>query len=115
MGVAAVVYQLEAGRRRAWSEDLCGRLDEGARLGVAVRGLLDGLTVDPERDVVEEETAVHLGYVDAPLDAVGKGGERTDEIVAIDPDVECEVVAGAGWNADEGEIVCNGGRGDHGE
>ena len=86
-----------------------------ARLGVTVGRLPNGVAVDPERDVVEEEAAVHLGYVDPALDAVGEGVERADEIAAVDADVEREVVAGAGWNADERKVVRERGCGHDGE
>ena len=91
------------------------RLRERARLGVAVGRLPNGIAVDPERDVVEEEAAVHLGDVDPALDAVGEGVERADEIAAVDADVEREVVAGAGGNADERKVVRESGCGDDGE
>ena len=103
MRAAAVVHELQAGCRRARSEHLRGRLRERARLGVAVRRLPNRVAVDPERDVVEEEAAVHLGDVDPALDAVGEGVERADQIAAVDADVEREVVAGAGGDADERE------------
>ena len=91
------------------------RLQQRARLGVAVGRLPNRVAVDPERDVVEEEAAVHLRHVDAALDAVGEGVERADEIVAVDADVEREMVAGAGGNADEREAVRESGCGHDGE
>ena len=78
---------------------------ERARLGVTVGRLPNRVAVDPERDVVEEEAAVHLGDVDPALDAVGEGVERADEIAAVDADVEREVVARAGGDADERKVV----------
>ena len=102
---AALVDELQAGSRRAGAEHVRGGLRERARLGVAVRLLPHGVAVDPERHVVEEEAPVHLGHVDPPLDGVGEGVERADEIAAVDADVEREVVAGAGGNADERKHV----------
>ena len=75
MGATEVVKEFEPQRRRAWSEHLRGRLRERAHLGVAVCGLLDGVAVDPERHVIQELAAVHLGDVDLSLDAVGEGIE----------------------------------------
>ena len=115
MGAAAVVHELQAGCRRARSEHLRGRLRERARLGVAVGRLPNRVAVDPERDVVEEEAAVHLGHVDPALDAVGEGVERADQIAAVDAEVEREVVAGAGGNADERKVVRESGCGHDGE
>ena len=115
MGAAAVVHELQAGCRRAWSEHLHGRLRERARLGVAVGRLPNRVAVDPERDVVEEEAAVHLGDIDPVLDAVGEGFERAHQIAAVDADVEREVVAGAGGNADERKVVRERGCGHDGE
>ena len=114
-GAAAVVHELQAGCRRAWSEHLRGRLRERARLGVAVGRLPNRVAVDPERDVVEEEAAVHLGDIDPALDAVGEGVERAHQIAAVDADVEREVVAGAGGNADERKVVRERGCGHDGE
>ena len=90
-------------------------MQERPRLGVAVRRLPNGVAVDAERDVVEEEASVHLRHVDSPLDAVCERVERADQIVSIDADVEREVVAGAGGNADERKTVHERGRGDDGK
>ena len=101
MSAAVVVYKLQVDRGGARPEHVRGRLQQRSRLGITVGRLANGVAVDPERHVVEEEAAVHLGYVDPALDAVGERVERADEIAAVDADVEREVVAGAGWNADE--------------
>jgi hypothetical protein len=37
--------------------------------------------------------------------SIGEGVERAHQIAAVDADVEREVVAGTGWNADEGKVV----------
>ena len=115
MGAAEVVHELQVGCGGARSEHVRGRLQQRARLGVAVGRLPNGVAVDPERDVVEEEAAVHLGHVDPALDAVGERVERADQIAAVDAEVEREVVAGAGGNADEGKPVRESGCGDDGE
>ena len=88
---------------RARSENVRRRLEERARLGVPVGRLPNSVAVDPERDVVEEEAAVHLRDVDPALDAVGERVERAEQVVAIDAEVEREVVARAGGHADERE------------
>ena len=113
MRVAAVVRELEVGCGRA-DRVLRGRLEQRAGLRVAVGRLPNGLAVDPERDVVEEEAAVHLRHVDPALDAVGERVERPDQIAAIDAEVEREV-AGAGGDADERKPVWNGCCSDDGE
>ncbi len=115
MGAAAVVHELQAGRRDACAENDHGGPQQRARLRVAVAGLANGVAVDPERHVVEEEAAVHLGDVDAALDAVVEGVERADEVAAVDAEVEREVVAGSGGNADERKPVRDRGCGHDGE
>jgi hypothetical protein len=76
------------------------------RFGASVRRLPNRVAVDPERDVVEKQAAVHLRDVDHALDSVGERVERADQLVAVDAEVEREMVAGAGGNADEGKPVC---------
>ena len=96
MHAAAVVHELQVGPRPRSAPSTCAAVSsERARLGVAVGRLPNGVAVDPERHVVEEEAAVHLGHVDPALDAVGEGVERADQIAAVDADVEREMVAGA--------------------
>ena len=115
MRSAAVVHELQVDRRGTRPEHVRGRLQQRARLGVAVGRLPNRVAVDPERDVVEEEPAVHLRHVDPALDAVGERVERADQIVAIEAEVEREVVAGAGGNADERKPVRECGCCDDGE
>ena len=73
-------------------------------LGVAVLGRLDDLGVDAEGHVVDEDPPVHLGQVDAPLDRGVEGVERAEDVVAVEPEVEGEVVAGAGRDADQRDV-----------
>jgi hypothetical protein len=80
--------------------------------GVAVLRRLDDLGVDAERHVVDEHPAAHLTEVDAPLDHLVEGVERANDIVAVEADVEGEVVAGAGWDADQRHVGRRGHRGD---
>ena len=115
MRAAPVVHELQVDRGGARSEHLRGRLQQRARLRVAVRRLPNRVAVDPERDVVEEEAAVHLRHVDPALDPVGERVERADQIAAVDAEVEREVVAGAGGNADERKPVRERGCCDDGE
>ena len=79
-------------------------------LGVAVLLRLDDLGVDAERDVVDEDPAVDGGEVDAALDGVAEGVERADDVVAVEAEVEREVVAGAGRDADERHVGRHGDR-----
>jgi hypothetical protein len=80
------------------------------RFGASVRRLPNRVAVDPERDVVEKQAAVHLCQVDDALDSVGERVERTDQVVDVDAEVEREVVAGPDGNAGEGKPVspCSG-------
>ena len=68
-------------------------------LAVAVPRALDRLGVHAERHVVDEHPPVDLGEVHPPLPAVDEGVERTDDVVAVDPEIEREVVARARRNA----------------
>jgi hypothetical protein len=52
---------------------------------------VDHACVEPERGVVEEETAADRADVDAPFETL-EGGERADRIVPVETDVACEVV-----------------------
>jgi hypothetical protein len=110
--LAAVVHQLQVDRCGTRPEHVRGGLQERARLGVAVGRLVNRVAVDPERDVVEEEAAVHRRDVDAALDAVCERVERADRVAAIEAEVEREVVARACGHANEGEFVRERGRGD---
>ena len=74
-------------------------VEQRAQLGVAVALALDRLGVEPERDVVDEHAPVDLGQVDGSLAAVDERVEGADDVVAVDAEVEREVVARAGGNA----------------
>jgi hypothetical protein len=61
---------------------------------------VDEARVQPERDVVQEQAAVHARDVD-PLLAARKGPERSGGVATIDAQVAGEVVEGAERNGDE--------------
>jgi hypothetical protein len=59
--------------------------------------------VDPERDVVQEQTLVGTADIDAPLGPTERL-QRAARVVPVDPEVAGEVVARAEGDADEGEV-----------
>ena len=65
-----------------------------------------------ERGVVDEDAAVDLGEVDRRSPPVDEGVEGADDVVAVDPEIEREVVAGTGRDAREGQVVLGCDRGD---
>ena len=78
---------------------------EGADLGLAVGRPLDRVPVDAERDVVEEQPAVYVRYVDPPLDAVAERIQCAGQVLPVHSHVEREVVARPGGNAYERQTV----------
>jgi hypothetical protein len=66
---------------------------------------VNGVTVDAERDVVEERSAVHFRDVDLALDPVGERIECADQVVPVHAQVEREVVACPGGNAHKWNLV----------
>ena len=84
------------------------RRQRGVRLRVAVLGRLDDLGVEPERHVVHEHVAVHLGEIHGPLDRVVERVERAHDVVAVDPEVEGEVVPRPGRDHDHGDAALGG-------
>jgi hypothetical protein len=68
--------------------------------GIAVTGILDGFTVESQRDVVDERAPVDLAEIDAALTTVDERVERSGDVVAVDTQIERKVVAGpAGMHA----------------
>ena len=65
---------------------------------------VDQLGVHPDRDVVQKEPLARAPHVDPALRS-RVGVERTDRIVAVEPEVACEVVARAERDADEREVA----------
>ena len=104
--------QVELAAVRA--EDVRHRVEQRAQLRVAVALPLHGLGVQAQRDVVHEHAAVHLGQVDRPLAAVHERVQRADHVVAIDAEVEREVVARPRRDAGVGQAVLGGERRDDG-
>ena len=92
-----VPAQVEIAAARA--EDVGHRVEDRAQLRVAVALVLDGLGVEAQGHVVDEDAPVDLGEVDAALAAVDERIERADDVVAVDPEVQREVVARAGRDA----------------
>ncbi len=113
MLASAVVDDAQRRRGRARAQDLLGGFEQRAQLRAPVAGTLHGVAVDAHGDVVEEDVAVDLTDVDAPLDAVGERGKSADRIVPSDAQVAREVVARSGRHADERQPVVAG-RGSHG-
>jgi len=97
---------------RLRAEHIRNGLEQGPEFRVSVTGSLDRLGVDPERDVVDEHPPVHLTQIDPTLAAVDESVEPADDVVSVDPEVEGEVVAGAGWDAGVRQTVLGGDRGD---
>ena len=110
--VGAAPAQLARRATGLGAEDVRGGVEHRPQLGVPVALALDCLGVEPERDVVDEHAAVDLGQVDAALPSGDEGVEGADDVVAVDPQIEREVVAGAGRDAGEGEVVLGCDRGD---
>ncbi len=65
------------------------------QLGVPVALALHRLGVEPERDVVDERAPVDLGEIDHPLTAGDKGIQGPHHVVAVDAEIEGEVVSRA--------------------
>ena len=84
----------------------------GLELCLAVAVLLDDGGVDAERDVVHEQTVADRRVVDEALDAVAKGDHALARVFLVETQVLGEVVARAGRDADEGDVVLVGDRGD---
>ena len=103
---ANVVDEVELGYRAAGTEDGANGLHQGPQLRRTVCRFPNRLAVDTERDDIQERAAIHRADVDAGLDPVREGLERSDRIGRIQSQVPHEMVASAGGNADERESVC---------
>ena len=94
------------------AEHVGQRVEDRLQLGLAIALALDRLRVEAERDVVDEHAPVDLGEVDPPLATVDERVQRTDDIVAVDAEVEREVVARPRRDAGVGQVELGGDRGD---
>ena len=94
-------------------EHLRHRVEDRPQLRVAVALPLHRLGVEPERDVVDEDAAVDLGQVDAALATVDKCLEGADDVVAVDAEVEGEVIPGPGRDAGVGQVELGRDHRDH--
>ena len=84
------------------------RLRQGADLRVAISGLPDGLSVDAEGDVVQEDAAVHFAHVDQALHPISECGKSPGHVLAVHTEVERKMVARSAWDADEGQPMRRG-------
>jgi hypothetical protein len=92
---------------------VCASVSRSVRsFAPAVALLAHGLGVDAERDVVDEDAPVHLPQVYITLASLDEGVERPDDVFAVDPEVEGEVVARARRDAGVGKVVLGRDRGD---
>ncbi len=109
MGDADVVDEAQPRRLADGQHTRPRDSQERPRLRVAVLRLVDGIAVDSDRDVVQEAAAVHIGQVDAPLDALAERVERADRVAAVQPEIEDEVVPRAPGDGHERESERRGG------
>src|SRR4029077_13492962 len=87
-----------------------GRIELVAAVG---RGL-DDLRVRAEGRVVDEGPAVDHPEVDPQLDAVGQGAQAGGRVLAVQPEVEGEMVTGARADHQERDAVLGGDAGHQG-
>ena len=87
-----------------------GRVD----LGVAVVGRANDRGVETERHVVDEHVTVHVGEVEPSLHRVAIRVERPDDVVAVEPEIEREVVPCAGGDDHHRQPELSGDAADHG-
>ena len=97
--------ELEVERVEVGAEQLGQHLGCGAELGVAVFVGLHDRGVHAERHVVHEDAAVDPAEIDPALVAVGERVERADDVVAVDAEIEGEVIPGTGGDAHKGNVV----------
>ena len=104
--------QIELGARRA--EDRGHGVEQRADLGVAVALALHRLGVQTHRDVVDEDAPVDLAEVDEMLPAVDERIQGAHHVVAVDAEVQGEMVARTRRDAGVRQPVPGGGVGDDG-
>jgi hypothetical protein len=88
-------------------EQLEGRVELVCPVG---RGLHD-LRVQTHARVVDEDAVSDHAQVDAPLDRHAERVEGSHHVVAVEPEVHGQMVAGARGDTDERDVVCRGGAG----
>ena len=88
------------------------RLGDRSELRVAVPLALDRFGIGTERHVVDEHAAVDLGQVHHPLAPVRERVERSHDVVAIDTEIEREMVTRPCRHAHVRESPLRGDRGD---
>jgi len=71
------------------------RIQSRAQLVAAVGGGLDDLGVGTEGRVVDERLTADQSQVDTQLDTIGEGAQARRRVLAVQPQVEGEVVTGA--------------------
>src|SRR4029453_7708482 len=74
-------------------------VEHGADFCFAVAGALDSVGVEAERDIVDEHPTVDLGEIHPALTAINERVECADDVVAVDTEIEREVIAGTGGHA----------------
>jgi hypothetical protein len=92
------------------SQDVGHGVKESAELGLAVARTLHGIRIDPQRDVVDEHLPIDLRQIDAALAAVDEGLQGADNVVAVNPQVQSEVVPGARRDARVWQVELGGDR-----
>ena len=99
-------------RRQPWPavalQQVGQRVQGRAELVAAVAGRLDHLGVGAERRVVHERLTADHAQVDAQVDAVGQRVEARRRVLAVQAQVEGEVVAGARGDHQEGNVMLGG-------
>ena len=90
------------------AEQVGQRVQGGAALVVAVGRVVHDLGVGAEGRVVDERPAVDVAEVDPRLHPVAQRVEAAGRVLPVQPEVESEVVAGAGADHQERHVVLGG-------
>jgi hypothetical protein len=88
------------------------QLQRGAHLAVPVGRRLHDLGVQADGGVVDEHPVADQAQIDPPLHRRPEGVQRAHHVVAVQPEVHGQVVAGPGGDADERHLVAHGDAGD---
>ena len=95
-----------------WAEHCRHGVGDRPELRVAVSIALHRFGVDTERHVVHEHPAIDLGQVHEPLAPLRERVERADDIVAIDAEVQREMITGPSRHTHVRKPPLGGDRGD---